>query len=252
MARPGLPRQEVSASSGERIVRILLVDDVLPFLELQKAYLKRTTCRVVTARTGAQALQICRQDRPDLVVLDEAMPVMDGIEACRHLKADPVAGAVPVVLLTTEARRADCLRAGCDDVLIKPFDAPAFLETIRRHAPLLERLESRIPVSCRVEFSARTGAYTAYTRDLSPHGLFLKSPRPFALGTRLRLVLHLPGPAGGGRRRTRPLEMLGEVRRVVRPAPGSSLLPGVGVRFLEMPPETLRAIEEFIAARRVR
>ena len=252
MARPGTPRDEVTAASGERIVRILLVDAVLPFLELQKAYLKRTTCRVATARTGAQALQICRQDRPDLVVLDEAMPVMDGIEVCRYLKADPLAAAVPVVLLTTEARRADCLRAGCDDVLIKPFDAPAFLETVRRHAPLLERLESRIPVSCRVEFSARTGNYTAYTRDLSLHGIFLKSPRLFTVGTRLRLVLHLPGPPGGASRRTRPLEMLGEVRRVVRPVPGSNLLPGVGVRFLEIPPEALLLIEEFIAARRAR
>ena len=252
MARPGTPRDEVTAASGERIVRILLVDAVLPFLELQKAYLKRTTCRVATARTGAQALQICRQDRPDLVVLDEAMPVMDGIEVCRYLKADPLAAAVPVVLLTTEARRADCVRAGCDDVLIKPFDAPAFLETVRRHAPLLERLESRIPVSCRVEFSARTGTYTAYTRDLSRHGIFLKSPRPFTVGTRLRLVLHLPGSRGGASRQTRPLQMLGEVRRVVRPAPGSSLLPGIGVRFLEIPPEALQAIEEFIAARRAR
>jgi len=236
----------------ERVVRILLVDDVLPFIELQKAYLKRTSCRVVTARTGVQALKICRQDRPDLVILDEAMPEMDGIEACRHLKADPVVGSVPIVIVTTEGRREDCLRAGCDDVLIKPFDAPAFLEKVRRYAPLLERLENRIPVSCRVEFSARTGSYAAYTRDISPHGLFLKSVRPFAIGTRLRLVLHLPvrqDPAG---RRTRPLELQGEVRRLVRPAPGSHFLPGVGVRFLDIPPEALMAIEEFIAARRIR
>ena len=252
MPRPGAPQGTRSSAGEERVVRILLVDDVLRFIEMEKAYLKRTTCRIVTARTGAQALKICRQDRPDLVVLDEAMPVMDGIEACRHLKADPIVGSVPVVIVTTEGRREDCLRAGCDDVLIKPFDAPAFLEKVRRYAPLLERLESRIPVSCRVEFSARTGNYTAYTRDLSLHGIFLKSPRLFTVGTRLRLVLHLPGPPGGASRRTRPLEMLGEVRRVVRPVPGSNLLPGVGVRFLEIPPEALLLIEEFIAARRAR
>jgi len=252
VARPGVPQGSSSSAGEEQVVRILLVDDVLPFIELQKAYLKRTTCRIVTARTGAQALKICRQDRPDLVVLDEAMPVMDGIEACRHLKADPIVGSVPVVIVTTEGRREDCLWAGCDDVLIKPFDAPAFLEKVRRYAPLLERLESRIPVSCRVEFFTRTGSYAAYTRDLSPHGLFLKSPRPFAIGTRLRLVLHLPvrrGPAGRG---TRPLELQAEVRRIVRTAPGSNLLPGVGVRFLDLPSEALLAIEEFIAARRIR
>jgi len=250
VSRPGVPQRATREAGEERAVRILLVDDVLPFIELQKTYLKRTTCRIVTARTGAQALKICRQDRPDLVVLDEAMPEMDGIEACRRLKDDPVLGPVPVVLVSTEGRREDCLRAGCDGVLIKPFDAPAFLEMVRRFAPLRERLESRIPVSCRVEFSARSASYTAYTRDLSPHGIFLKSPRPFAVGTRLRLVLHLPERLGAGGRGTRPLELQGEVRRVVRPASGSSRLPGVGVHFLDISTEALRAIEEFITARR--
>ncbi|MEK7283005.1 MAG: response regulator [Acidobacteriota bacterium] len=251
MARPAAPRQVPRAAREERIVRILLVDDVLPFIELQKNYLKRTTCRILTARTGAQALKVCRLDRPDLIFLDEAMPGMDGIEACRHLKADPLAGGVPVVIVTSEGRREQCLRAGCDDVLIKPFTAPAFLEMVRRFVPLLERNEGRIPVSCRVEFAAPSGSYTAYTRDLSPHGLFLKSPRPFAIGARLRLTLHLPTrPAAGGPRTTTILSLEGEVRRVVRPAPGRLLLPGVGVRFLEMSPVTLAAIEKFIASRR--
>src|SRR5882672_3147866 len=89
--RAGAPLGE-GAVSDERIVRILLVDDVLPFIELQKNYLKRTTCRILTARTGSQAIRVCRLDRPDLIFLDEAMPGMDGIEACRHLKADPLVG----------------------------------------------------------------------------------------------------------------------------------------------------------------
>lgn len=251
MARPAGGRGADRAARENRIVRILLVDDVLPFIELQKNYLKRTTCRILTARTGAQALKVCRMDRPDLILLDEAMPEMDGIEACRHLKADPVVGGVPVVIVTTGERREECLRAGCDAVLIKPFAAPAFLEVVRRFVPLLERNEGRIPVSCRVEFVAQSGSYSAYTRDLSPHGLFLKSPRPFAIGTRLRLTLHLPGrPAAGGPRSTRVLSLEGEVRRLVRPAPGSHLLPGVGVRFVDISPETLSAIEEFIASRR--
>ena len=52
MARPGAPQGSSSSAGEEQVVRILLVDDVLPFIELQKAYLKRTTCRIVTARTG--------------------------------------------------------------------------------------------------------------------------------------------------------------------------------------------------------
>ena len=242
---PGRPSDE------ERVVRILLVDDVLPFIELQRNYLKRTTCRIQTARTGTQALSLCRQDPPDLVFLDAEMPEMDGIAACRFLKADPVLGWLPIVIVTSEERREECVRAGCDDVLIKPFDSAAFLEKVRRFVPLLERREGRIPVSCRVEFRARSGSYAAYTRDLSTHGLFLKSPRPFALGTRLQMTIHLPSRRGEqGVVKPAPLEVEGEVRRSLRPGPGSHLLPGVGVRFVDPPAEVLRVIEEFIATRR--
>ncbi len=234
------------AADDERVVSILLVDDVLPFIELQRNYLKRTTCRILTARTGAQALKVCRQNPPDLVFLDEAMPEMDGVSTCRFLKADPVLGRIPIVIVTSKDRREECVRAGCDDVLVKPLESEAFLEKVRRFVPILERRESRVPVSCRVDFSAKTGSYRAYTRDLSLRGLFLKSPRPFAVGTRLRMVLHLPG------RRREGLEVQGEVRRVILRVPGSHLLPGIGVRFVDPLPEVLRAIEEFVAARRVR
>jgi len=246
---PAAPR----APDDERVVRILLVDDVLPFIELQKNYLKRTTCRILTARTGSQALKLCRQDPPDLVLLDAAMPEMDGVSTCRSLKADPVLGRIPIVIVTSPDRREECARAGCDDVLIKPFESSAFLDTVRRFVPLLERREGRIPVSCRVEFKAKVGSYTAYTRDLSGHGMFLKSPRPFALGARLQLLIHLPARRGAGpAERPAPLRIEGEVRRVIRPAPGSHLLPGIGIRFVDADPEVLRAIEEFIAARRAR
>src|SRR5882762_7030593 len=248
MTGPGARR---GAPDDERIVRILLVDDVLPFIELQRSYLKRTTCRVQSARTGAQALSLCRQDPPDLVFLDAEMPEMDGIAACRFLKADPVLGRIPIVIIAAADRRADCARAGCDDVLIKPLESAAFLETVRRFVPLLERREGRIPVSCRVEFRARVGSYTAYTRDLSVHGLFLKSPRPFAVGTRLQMVLHLPARRGGQpREKPAPLSVEGEVRRIIRPAPASHLLSGIGVRFVDPDPDVVRVIEEFIAARR--
>jgi len=120
------PAPRRGASDDERGVRILLVDDVLPFLELQRNYLKRTTCRILTARTGVQALNLCRQDPPDLVLLDAEMPEMDGIAACRFLKADPVLGRIPVVIVASADRREECVRAGCDDVLIKPLESASF------------------------------------------------------------------------------------------------------------------------------
>jgi len=220
------PATRRDAPDEGRVVRILLVDDVLRLIELQKNYLKRTTCRILTARTGSQALQLCRRDPPDLVLLDAAMPEMDGISACRSLKADPVLGRIPIVIVTSADRREECLRAGCDDVLIKPFESTAFLEKVRRFVPLAERLESRIPVSCRVEFRARIGSYTAYTRDLSAHGMFLKSPRPFAVG---RWSSIFPGHGAAGRLRSRRLFLSrGRSGGSSGRPPGAGFCPGSG------------------------
>jgi uncharacterized protein (TIGR02266 family) len=88
----------------------------------------------------------------------------------------------------------------------------------------------------------RDSRYRAYTKDVSPHGIFLKSPRPLAPGTRLSLEIHLPG-------RVDPLLIEGEVRRVVEGRAGSLLLPGIGVRFLDIGPEARGVLEDFIAAR---
>jgi uncharacterized protein (TIGR02266 family) len=225
---------------AEAIARILLVDDLAPLLELHRRYLRRTTCRVLTARTGAEALAICRNERPDLVFLDASLPGMDGIEACGALKQDETLRGIPVVLLAPAGREAECRRAGCEAVLAKPVSQEAFLAQVRRYVRLLERQEDRIPASLRVSFTAGRQTWSVFTRDISPGGLFLKTPRPFAPGTRLSLSIALPSG---------DVRVEGEVRRVVEKSPGSGLIPGIGVRFLDPPPDTTRAIEAFIAGR---
>lgn len=227
------------------VARILLVDDVLALIELQRSYLKRTTCRVLTARSAGQALEICRQERPDVVFLDAEMPGVNGREACRALKDDPLLRGIPVVLVAPEELRDEATRAGCDDVLPKPVTHVAFLECVRRYVALLERQEDRIPASVRVTFEARGRAYAAYTKDVSPHGVFLKSPRPFTLGTRLRLRIHLPD---GGE----ALPAEGEVKRVIARRAGSHFLPGIGIAFADLPPESETRLVRFIRGRKPR
>jgi uncharacterized protein (TIGR02266 family) len=229
------------AAERPRLATILLVDDVLPLIEVQKSYLKRTTCRVLTARTGPEALRLCMAEVPDLIFLNATMPGMDGIEVCRRLKADARLGKVPVVLLAGEDRAGDCRGSGCDDVLTRPVSHDRFLETVRRYVTLLERQESRIPISLRVDFTVRGRAYAAFTKDISPHGLFLKTPRPFRIGTPASLVVHLPGAAD--------LAIEGEVRRVVTARPGSHLLGGIGIRFTDVTADTRARIEAFIRER---
>jgi CheY-like chemotaxis protein len=86
------------------VPKILLVDDVTMFLELQKMFLKLTSARLLTAKNGEEAIEVVRQERPELVFMDLHMPVMGGAECCARLKADPEFKTLPIVMLTSEGK----------------------------------------------------------------------------------------------------------------------------------------------------
>ena len=69
--------------------KILLVDDVRLFLELEKTFLRRVVCEILTASSGEEALEVLRLERPALIVLDDQMPGIGGLETCRRIKSDP-------------------------------------------------------------------------------------------------------------------------------------------------------------------
>jgi DNA-binding response OmpR family regulator len=113
-------------------MRILVVDDNRDIVELVQRVLRIEGHEVVIARDGLEALQQDLATQPDLVVLDVNLPVFDGWEVCRRIKARR---AVPVLLLTVRSERADIehsREAGADAHLLKPFDIAAFLEHIAK------------------------------------------------------------------------------------------------------------------------
>ena len=232
----------LKAGAPEKIARILLVDDVRRYLELLKNYLRRTTCRIITASHGEETLAACRREKPDLVFLDASIDDPGGIDLCRSLKSDPVLRSIPVVLVASREMIERCREAGCDDILTKPVTQEKFLARVRRFVELREREEGRIPISLRLRYRSRSGEVTAFTKDLSPQGTFIKTTVPLAVGARLKVTLQLS-------KKDEPLTLNAEVMRVVRPAAGGHLLPGMGVRFLEVTPEERRAIERFIKER---
>ena len=102
---------------------ILLVDDYADNRSMYARYLAHTGYRVDEATNGVEALDKAGTTRPDLIVMDLSLPVMDGWEATRRLKADPQTRRIPVLALTGHAlgdheREADA--AGCDGYLTKP------------------------------------------------------------------------------------------------------------------------------------
>jgi len=103
---------------------VLIADDDADILSLVKAVLERSGYEVVAATDGAEALASVRARKPDLAVLDIAMPEVDGLEVLRRLRADPTTSELPVVLLSARAQEADVERGfaiGASAYLKKPF-----------------------------------------------------------------------------------------------------------------------------------
>lgn len=114
--------------------RILVVDDILPNVKLLEAKLKNEYYTVLCAYSGAEALEIARAEKPDIILLDVMMPEMDGFEVCRIIKADPELEHIPVVMVTAlsdPSDRVNGLSAGADDFLTKPLDDVALMARVR-------------------------------------------------------------------------------------------------------------------------
>lgn len=115
--------------------KLLIVDDEPVVCDLVEATLGGGTYEVLKAGDGAAALALIRAQRPNLVLLDVAMPRMDGFAACRAIKGDPVLGSTPVVMLTActaPSDRAQAVAAGADEYLTKPFSPLELLQVIDR------------------------------------------------------------------------------------------------------------------------
>lgn len=105
--------------------RVLVVDDSLPNRTLLEARLQEEYFEVVGAASGAEAITLAQRWSPDIILLDVLMPVMDGFEACRRLKAQPITAHIPVVMVTSlndQSERVRGLDAGADDFLSKPIN----------------------------------------------------------------------------------------------------------------------------------
>src|SRR6202171_4029953 len=110
---------------------ILVVDDDPQIRRVMRATLTAQGYTIVEARDGQEALEKLRSERPDLVLLDMNMPVMDGLEACREIRRD---SEVPVIMLTVRSAEKDKVRAldaGADDYVVKPFGIQELLARVR-------------------------------------------------------------------------------------------------------------------------
>ena len=118
--------------------KILLVEDIEMNRDMLSRRLERRGYTVLCALDGQQGLEMTRKERPDLVLMDMSLPVMDGWEATRRIKADPELRGIPIIALTAHAMSADeqkAREAGCDDFDTKPVEFARLLQKIQVYLP---------------------------------------------------------------------------------------------------------------------
>ncbi|MGD0907544.1 MAG: PAS domain S-box protein [Candidatus Acidiferrales bacterium] len=130
------PRHVISIAKGQEPPKILVADDLLENKDWLMKLLRSIGFSVRGADNGVAAIRIWEQWNPQLILMDMHMPVVDGLEATRRIKSDPLGKETIIVLLTASALDADrraAAQSGTDDFVAKPCNEGDLLETIRTH-----------------------------------------------------------------------------------------------------------------------
>jgi two-component system alkaline phosphatase synthesis response regulator PhoP len=190
-------------SMGKPTHKVLVVDDEEPILELLKYNLEKQGYEVKTATDGQMAVEVAKRFHPDLVLLDIMMPKMDGVEACRQLRAIPELLNTYIVFLTARAEEYSEVAAfdvGADDYILKPIKPRALMS---RLSALFRRESKKKETSGQIKIRGLVIDRTSYTvkadgRDVSlPKKefelLFFLAQNPNKVFTRDDLLQHIWG-----------------------------------------------------------
>ena len=112
---------------------VLIVEDEVKNQKLFRDVLEKVGYKTIIAVNGEQGVQLALKEQPGLILMDMQMPVKDGLEATREIKADPLTNKIPVVALTALVMRGDEERirdAGCDDYISKPVQIRALIDKV--------------------------------------------------------------------------------------------------------------------------
>ena len=118
--------------------RILVVEDQEDNRQILRDLLGNAGYELSEAENGEEALTAVASQRPDLILMDIQLPIMDGYEATRRIKADPATKSIPIIVVTSYALSGDegkARDAGCDTYVTKPYSPRALLAKIREYLP---------------------------------------------------------------------------------------------------------------------
>jgi len=231
--------------------KILLVDDNRLLLEMERTYLHNSQVVILSALNGEEALGIMKEQRPDLVVLDQNMPKMSGTACCAAMRSDPDLCSIPVLMISNSISREDqeeYTKAGCTDFLAKPVERRQFLEKILTFLSSIERRWPRVACRTEVEMKISGMHVSGFCEDIALGGLYVATDFTVQEGSVINLKFRLPDKGDEP-----PVTAWGSVAwlNTARDRKHIGLPAGFGVEFIEitgegMPMLRKKEISDFI------
>ncbi len=220
--------------------RILLVDDVELFLRLEESFLNRGLYSTITARSGEEAIKAASAYRPDLILLDQIMPGINGDDVCRKLKEDPKTEHIPVIIISSDGKdavRQKCLEAGCDAFLTKPIRGDVLIPSVEKQLGIVNRRAKRIKTSIRCEINWNGQREEGEIHNLSGTGAFVSVQVTPTMGDIVDVSFKLP--------ETEYQFVLGAIIKWVRSS-AEEKPSGAGIEFLSFSPGAEEFIQSYI------
>lgn len=177
-------------------LKVLLADDVRLELEIEKTFFQRSGFHVLAASDGLAALAMAVSSLPDLVILDQVMPGMTGIQVCKELKSRRETRHIPVVITSGETRKElpdECTAAGAEAFVPKSEGRDALLSIAAKILKVPERRPARMTVCFKVQGIVGAKESLGKAVELSEGGMCLETTRLYSSGDSFHLRFLLPG-----------------------------------------------------------
>ena len=181
---------------SERSKRILIVDDSETFLMYFSILLRRLGFHVIPADNGITALKLLRVLMPDIVILDIAMPQMDGITTLRHIKGDMHTSNIPVIIVTVSSDPKyyeECERLGCSGYVTKPVQLPDIHKMLNSCMTPQGKKRQLLRTSFDRKVSVTHDGVTSehHAVSLSEGGIYIRRRNPLRVGSEVEVSFPL-------------------------------------------------------------
>jgi CheY-like chemotaxis protein len=240
VARKTIMAESEGPANGRTLI---ITEGILSSLGPAPTFLRRTSIRLLSARTGSEVLTLAGTSDPGLLLLEYSMPVMKGDQVCRRLRADKRLVKVPVIIVgPPEPSRIEvsCRNSGCSLFSPAPVDFSRLLPRVAEYLGVAQRQEERLPVVLSISYGTVKSEVLGRSMDLSSGGILVRTPTPLRVGFFVNLRFN---PDKG----RRSIMAQGRIRRTIPTEEGEY---DVGIQFLTLPVESVDRIEKVLQIQR--